>query len=69
MNKNLILIQDSIANGSEDIFVINQDEYIMRKNGNGNNPGLLLYINTYNQIKEKKSLPTVGYPLFVILKS
>lgn len=51
--KNLILIQRTIASGSEDILVVDQDEYIMRRNGVGNNPGLVLYINTSNQIKEK----------------
>ncbi len=40
--KNLILIHNSIAEGSTDILFSDANEYIARRNGN---PGLILYIN------------------------
>ncbi len=50
--KNLILINRSIAFGAEEIIFISKDEYIMKRDGGNGNPGLILYLNLSNQIKE-----------------
>ncbi len=50
--KNLILIHNTIATGEIEIIAANKDEYIMKRNGNGSNPGLILYMNISNRTKE-----------------
>jgi alpha-amylase len=41
----LILIHNTIATGSTEILYADEDEYVMRRNGSGNNPGLILYLS------------------------
>ncbi len=50
--KNLILINRTIATGDIEIIEANKDEYIMKRNGNGDNPGLILYMNISNNTKQ-----------------
>ncbi|WBL21290.1 alpha-amylase [Zunongwangia sp. HRR-M8] len=42
----LIKIHNSLAIGDVTILHVDDDEYIMKRNGNAENPGLILYINT-----------------------
>ncbi len=50
--KNLVLIHNSIAIGNVEILKANKDEYIMKRSGEGDNPGLIFYINISNQTKQ-----------------
>lgn len=43
--KRLILINNSLATGKVEILHIDKDEYVMKRSGNGQNPGLIFYIN------------------------
>ncbi|MDN3593571.1 alpha-amylase [Zunongwangia endophytica] len=52
LNK-LISIHNSLATGSVNIIYNDNDEYIMQRNGDGNNPGLILYINTSGNAKRR----------------
>lgn len=52
LNK-LILIHNTIATGDVEILYVDNDEYIMKRQGNGTNPGLILYISTSGNIKRK----------------
>ena len=46
--KRLIKIHNSIASGTIEVLELNEKQYIMRRNGDGSNPGLVLYINLSN---------------------
>ncbi len=50
--KNLIQIHNSIATGAIEIIEASKDEYIMKRAGNGDNPGLILYMNISNNAKQ-----------------
>lgn len=43
--KKMIAIHNSLATGNVEILFNDKDEYIMKRSGNANNPGLILYIN------------------------
>lgn len=49
----LIRIHASLATGEVEILYVDKDEYVMRRMGDGNNPGLVLYINTSNTPKRR----------------
>lgn len=51
--KQLILINNSIATGEVEILHVDNDEYIMKRSGDGTNPGLVLYINTSPSTKRR----------------
>lgn len=51
--KLLISIHNSIAVGDTQILFVDQDEYIMRRDGNSENPGLILYINHSDSTKRR----------------
>lgn len=50
--KKLIQIYNSIATGGIEIIEANENEYIMKRAGSDNNPGLILYMNISNRSKE-----------------
>ncbi|KAA1248110.1 alpha-amylase [Aquimarina sp. RZ0] len=50
--KKLITIYNTIADGDIEIIIASEDEYIMKRNGNGDNPGLILYMNISNRTKQ-----------------
>ncbi|MBQ4821100.1 alpha-amylase [Aquimarina sp. MMG016] len=50
--KDLILIYNTIATGDVEVLVANENEYIMRRNGTGSNPGLILYMNISSNTKQ-----------------
>ena len=52
--KNLISIHNSLATGSVEILYVDKDEYVMKRNGNGNNPGLIFYINIGNNTQRRE---------------
>lgn len=54
----LILIHNTIATGEVEVLYADADEYIMRRNGTATNPGLILYINTSNDIKARSNIQT-----------
>ena len=54
----LILINNSIATGEVEVLYVDNDEYVMRRAGSGNNPGLILYVNTSNGVKSRGNLQT-----------
>jgi alpha-amylase len=41
----LILINNTIATGDYELLYVDEDEYIMKRNGTANNPGLILYLS------------------------
>ena len=51
--KKLIQIHNSIATGDVEVLELNKFEYIMKRNGSGDNPGLILYISLTNGIKAR----------------
>lgn len=51
--KKLILINNSLAAGEVEILYNDNDEYIMKRSGGTNNPGLILYINTSASTKRR----------------
>ena len=51
--KQLIRIHNSLAIGEVEVLYVDKDEYVMRRMGTGNNPGLVLYINTSNGTKRR----------------
>jgi len=55
--KQLILLHNTLATGSVEILHIDKDEYIMKRSGNGTNPGLILYINIANT-KQRREVTT-----------
>ncbi|MFD2518454.1 alpha-amylase [Salinimicrobium flavum] len=54
----LILIHNSIATGDVEVLYVDNDEYIMKRNGSGSNPGLILYINTSINMKARSNIQT-----------
>ncbi len=55
--KQLILLHNTLATGNIEILHIDKDEYIMKRSGNGINPGLILYINIANT-KQRREIST-----------
>ena len=55
--KQLILLHNTLATGSVEILYIDKDEYVMKRSGNGTNPGLILYINIANT-KQRREIST-----------
>jgi alpha-amylase len=51
--KQLILINNSLATGDVEILYVDNDEYVMKRSGDGTNPGLILYINTSANTKRR----------------
>lgn len=51
--KQLILIHNTIATGSIEVLYVDNDEYIMKRGGSGENPGLILYITTQGSSKRR----------------
>ncbi|GAA3522608.1 alpha-amylase [Aquimarina addita] len=47
--KGLIAIYNSLATGAVEVLKISEEEYIMKREGNADNPGLILYINIDDQ--------------------
>lgn len=54
----LILINNTIATGEVEVLYVDNDEYIMKRSGSGNNPGLILYINTSGGQKARTQIDT-----------
>lgn len=61
--KKLIQIHNTIAVGATQILHVDTDEYIMKRDGDANNPGLILYINTSDltKIRSVKSNWNLAY--------
>lgn len=51
--KTLIQIYTTLAVGDVEILEANKDEYIMKRSGSGDNPGLILYMNISKQSKQR----------------
>lgn len=51
--KQLILIHNSLATGSIEVLYNDDDEYVMKRAGSANNPGLILYINSSSSTKRR----------------
>ncbi|KZS41741.1 alpha-amylase [Aquimarina aggregata] len=51
--KTLMEINSTLAVGDIEILEASKDEYIMKRGGNGTNPGLILYMNISKQPKER----------------
>ncbi|WP_103071389.1 alpha-amylase [Aquimarina sediminis] len=51
--KTLIQIYNTLAVGDIEIIEASKDEYIMKRNGDGDNPGLILYMNIGKQSKQR----------------
>lgn len=51
--KKLMLIHNSLATGSVEILYNDNDEYVMKRSGGTNNPGLILFINTSSSTKRR----------------
>ncbi|WP_271783265.1 alpha-amylase [Aquimarina algiphila] len=51
--KTLIQIYNTLAVGDVEIIEANKDEYIMKRSGSGDNPGLILYMNISKQTKQR----------------
>ncbi|SHJ05735.1 alpha-amylase [Aquimarina spongiae] len=49
----LIEIYNTLAVGDVEIIEANKDEYIMKRSGSGDNPGLILYMNISGQTKQR----------------
>ena len=49
--KNLIQLNRSLATGAVEILVANKEEYIMKRSGSEDNPGLILYMNIGSSTK------------------
>lgn len=52
LNK-LILIKNTIATGDTEVLYVDEDEYIMKRGGSANNPGLILYMTTNINTKRR----------------
>jgi len=52
--KQLIEIHNSLAIGEVEILHVDNDEYVMKRKGNAENPGLILYISTGGTTKRRK---------------
>lgn len=64
--KQLILINNTIATGDYEVLYVDNDEYIMRRDGEGDNPGLILYINTSGGVKARNDIQTNWNSTFVM---
>jgi len=53
----LIAIHNSLATGETEVLYVDNDEYVMKRNGSGNNPGLILYISLNNS-KKRRTVPS-----------
>ncbi|MCM4160199.1 alpha-amylase [Antarcticibacterium flavum] len=51
--KQLMLINNSLATGDVEILYVDNDEYVMKRSGDGTNPGLILYINNSSNTKRR----------------
>ena len=51
--KQLITIHNSLAIGETEILYVDADEYIMKRKGTSENPGLIIYINTSDTTKRR----------------
>lgn len=51
--KQLITIHNSLAIGETEILYVDADEYIMKRKGTSENPGLIIYINTSDNTKRR----------------
>src|SRR5690606_5348220 len=51
--KQLILIHNTLATGEVEVLYNDDDEYIMKRAGQGNNPGLIFYMNTSSNTKRR----------------
>ncbi|MGA9590597.1 MAG: alpha-amylase [Salegentibacter sp.] len=51
--KQLVKIHNSLAVGDAEILYADDDEYVMKRGGSGDNPGLILYIYTGNNTKRR----------------
>ena len=51
--KQLILIHNTLATGDVEVLYNDDDEYVMKRAGQGNNPGLILYLNTSSSTKRR----------------
>ncbi|SIT02087.1 alpha-amylase [Zobellia uliginosa] len=51
--KQLIQIHNSLAIGEAEVLYVDNDEYIMKRGGTDDNPGLILYINTSGNTKKR----------------
>lgn len=49
----LIEIYNTLAVGDVEVIEANEDEYIMKRSGSGDNPGLILYMNISGQTKQR----------------
>ncbi|WP_083572047.1 alpha-amylase domain-containing protein [Salegentibacter echinorum] len=52
--KRLIEIHNSLATGEVEVLHVDEDEYIMKRKGNAENPGLILYISTSGTTKRRQ---------------
>lgn len=52
--KQLIKIHNSLATGAFELLYVDDDEYIMKRTGNADNPGLILYITTNGSTKRRE---------------
>ena len=52
--KKLTAIHNSLAIGAIEVLEINENEYIMKRSGKDNNPGLILYMNISNNTVQRK---------------
>ena len=51
--KQLIEIHNSLAVGDVEVLHVDNDEYLMKREGNAENPGLILYISTGSTTKRR----------------
>jgi len=58
--KNLMLIHNTLATGDVEVLFNDNDEYIMKRKGNGTNPGLIFYMNTSSNTKRRQVNSTWG---------
>ncbi|NJW51325.1 alpha-amylase [Salinimicrobium oceani] len=54
----LILIHNTIATGETEVLYVDDDEYVMKRNGTSSNPGMILYINTSGNVKARANIQT-----------
>lgn len=51
--KQLILIHNTLATGEVEVLYNDNNEYVMKRKGNGSNPGLIFYMNTSSSAKRR----------------
>lgn len=52
--KRLITIHNTLATGDFELLYVDNDEYVMKRNGTGDNPGLILYMTTNASTKRRE---------------